>query len=273
MNEQQDTQKDLDSFVEAFTAGLEPDEDVVAEQTPPPAPDTDAAGNKNDPAPDVEDSPDANEDTTKIKETNGDDEEPPKDKVENVFNKSDRAFAELRTTNKAQGDILLRMARLAKIDAKTPAEALTALAAHVSKIEANHGNLTYDEVERIRQSDKEIADKKSQLYADAHAGFDKLKQTHGLSDQDIISFAEELKSKGINPFEMPIDLVIQYRGMYYDKLIAQAKESGRQEEINRRTKAQNQSTSPITRQGGANNNTLGESLNSVERLSAFLNSK
>jgi hypothetical protein len=273
MNEQQDTQKDLDSFVEAFTAGLEPDEDVVAEQTPPPAPDTVTAGNKNDTAPDVEDSPDANKDTTKTKETGGDGQEPPKEQVENVFNKSDRAFAELRTTNKAQGDILLRMAKLAKIDAKTPAEALAALTAHVSKIEANHGNLTYEEVERIRQSDKEIADRKSQLYADAHAGFDRLKQTHGLSDQDIVSFAEELKAKGINPFEMPIDLVVQYRGMHYDQLIAQAKELGKQEEIGRRTKAQTQSTSPLTRQGGTNSNDPGESLNSVDRLSAFLNSK
>lgn len=273
MYEQQDTQKDLDSFVEAFTAGLEPDEDVVARQTPPAPVSDDTTPPPVDPAPDVEDSPEAVKNSTKPNEQSGSNKEPPKEQVENVFTKSDKAFAELRTTNKAQGDFLLRMAKLAKLDVKTPAEALEALTAHVSSIEAKHGNLTYEEVERIRQADKEAIDRKALLQAEAHAGFDKIKQAHNLSDEDVLSFAGELKAKGINPFEVPVDLVAQYRGMHYEQLMAQAKEEGRQEEIARRTKAQTQSTAPITRQGGTNNNDTGESLNSVDSLSAFLNSK
>ena len=273
MYEQQNTEKDLDTFVEAFTAGLEPDEDVVANQNPPAPADDKPAETPGNTDSNVEGSPDANKDDAKNQEQDDGSKEPQKDQVENVFTKSDRAFAELRTTNKAQGDLLLRMAKLAKIDVKNPAEALEALTKHMTQLEANHGNLTYAEVERIRQSDKEVADRKAQLYADAHAGFDRLKQTHGLSDQDVLSFAEELKASGINPFENPVDLVIQYRGMHYDQLIAQAKEAGKQEEINRRTKAQTQSTTPVSRQGGTDNHDPGESLNSVERLSAFLSSK
>ena len=164
------------------------------------------------------------------------------------------------------------MARLAKLEAKTPAEAIAALTKQVEKLEASHGNLTYDEVERIRQQDRDLAEQKARLKQQATAGFDELKRLHKLSDQDILSFAGELKAKGINPFEIPVDIVAQYRGMRYDQLIAEAKEAGRQEELARRAKAQTQATIPVTKQGGTDNEP-GESLNSVDRLSAFLNSK
>lgn len=278
--------QELDSFVEAFTAGLEPDVSTLESSEQPSATPSEPAASAEEPAKGDQDSNNTPEGGTsdtpnpdeeaknqqKDESDKGSKSDEPKETVEDVFTKSDRAFAELRTTNKAQGEFLLRMARLAKLEAKTPAEALAALTKQVEQLEANHGNLTYSEVERIRQQDRDLAEQKAQLKQQATAGFDELKRLHKLSDQDLLSFAGELKAKGINPFEIPVDIVAQYRGMRYDQLIAEAKEAGRQEELARRAKAQTQATVPVTKQGGTDNEP-GESLNSVDRLSAFLNSK
>lgn len=287
MEENQNTKdQELDSFVEAFTAGLEPDVSTLESSEQPSATPSEPAASaeesakgdqdSNKPSGDgTSDAPKSNEEAKnqqKDESDKGSKSDESKENIEDVFTKSDRAFAELRTTNKAQGEFLLRMARLAKLEAKTPAEAIAALTKQVEKLEANHGNLTYDEVERIRQQDRDLAEQKAQLKQQATAGFDELKRLHKLSDQDILSFAGELKAKGINPFEIPVDIVAQYRGMRYDQLIAEAKEAGRQEELARRAKAQTQATVPVTKQGGTDNEP-GESLNSVDRLSAFLNSK
>lgn len=278
--------QELDSFVEAFTAGLEPDVSTLESSEQQSATPSEPAASAEEPAKGDQDSNNTPEGGTsdtpnpdeeaknqqKDESDKGSKSDEPKETVEDVFTKSDRAFAELRTTNKAQGEFLLRMARLAKLEAKTPAEALAALTKQVEQLEANHGNLTYSEVERIRQQDRDLAEQKAQLKQQATAGFDELKRLHKLSDQDLLSFAGELKAKGINPFEIPVDIVAQYRGMRYDQLIAEAKEAGRQEELARRAKAQTQATVPVTKQGGTDNEP-GESLNSVDRLSAFLNSK
>ena len=287
MGENQNTKdQELDSFVEAFTAGLEPDVSTLESSEQPSATPSEPAASAEEPAKGDQDSNKSSVDGTsdapksdeeaknqqKDESDKGSKSDEPKENVEDVFTKSDRAFAELRTTNKAQGEFLLRMARLAKLEAKTPAEAIAALTKQVEKLEASHGNLTYDEVERIRQQDRDLAEQKAQLRQQATAGFDELKRLHKLSDQDLLSFAGELKAKGINPFEIPVDIVAQYRGMRYDQLIAEAKEAGRQEELARRAKAQTQATIPVTKQGGTDNEP-GESLNSVDRLSAFLNSK
>ena len=272
MNEEQNAQQELDSFVSEFTAGLEP---VTPEVDPNPAPPetkptaSATEGTQTEGTEAGVGTPKQDPDT---QTQQGQGEQTPTEKPEDVFTKSGRAFAELRTTNKAQGEFLLRMARLAKLDAKTPAEALDLLTQQVTKIEAKNGNLTYEEVERIRQSDKEIAVKKAQLQEEARSGFDRLKELHGLSNKDILSFAEELKAKGLNPFEAPVDLVSQYRGMHYEQIIAKAREEGRQEEIDRRAKAQTQSTTPQTRVGSAQNDP-GEKLDSIEALRAFLDSK
>ena len=272
MNEKQNTQtQELDSFVEAFTAGLEP---VVTDQPPatPPETDVDNQGSTND-TESTDVTPETDDETknqqTSSEKTDPKTEEETKQNVEEVFTKSDKAFAELRVANKAQGDLLLRMTRLAKIDAKTPAQAIEMLSKHLDQIEANNGNLTYAEVERIRQQDKDQAELKAQLNKQAHAGFEELKKLHTLSDTDMLSFAYDFKAKGINPFETPIDIVSMYRGMHYDQFIAQAKEAGRQEELARRAKAQTQASTPITRQGG---NDTGESIKSTDSLRAFLES-
>lgn len=274
MEQNQNTQtQELDAFVEAFTAGLEPN---VTDQ--PSATSLNNSMNDQDSINDTDntegtpktDDETQNQQNSSSKNTDPKLEEEKKQDVEEVFTKSDKAFAELRVANKTQGDLLLRMTRLAKIDAKTPSQAIEMLSKHLDQIEANNGNLTYAEVERIRQQDKDQAELKAQLNQQAHAGFEELKRLHTLSDNDMLSFANELKAKGINPFETPIDIVSMYRGMHYEQFIAEAKEAGRQEELARRAKAQTQASTPITRQGG---NDTGESIKSTDSLRAFLESK
>ena len=139
--------QELDSFVEAFTAGLEPDVSTLESSEQPSATPSEPAASaeesakgdqdSNKPSGDgTSDAPKSDEEAKnqqKDESDKGSKSDESKENIEDVFTKSDRAFAELRTTNKAQGDFLLRMARLAKLEAKTPAEAIAALTKQVEK--------------------------------------------------------------------------------------------------------------------------------------------
>lgn len=276
-NQNQNTQdQELSTFVNVFTEGLGLD-DIDPEhvgQQPATSPNADDQGSTvtATSTDDNSGTPESNTDTknqpSASKNPNpGSQEDRPN--VEEVFTKSDRAFAELRTTNKAYGDGFMRLARLAKMDAKNPAEAFEMLCKHMDQLEANNGNLTYADLARIQQEEKDLAAKEAQLQQQAHEGFEQLRRTFNLSNQDVLSFAEELKSKGINPFAQPVDLIAHYYSAHFNDLIEKAKEAGRQEEIARRTRAQTQATVPLSKNGGVQQDT-GESINSTDALRAFL---
>ena len=104
-------------------------------------------------------------------------------------------------------------------------------------------------------------------------GFQKVKNEYNLSNEDLNNFAEQLAAKNINPFSGDrVDLLKEYRMLNFDKLLAQAKEAGRQEEIARSLKAKQNSTTPLKTTG--NDTPLGETpaVNTVKDLDNLLNS-
>ena len=170
--------QELDSFVEEFTAGLELDPNNLEETTPSATAEEGTPKDQDSTVTEEVDNSPKTEASAQTQQENSSDNKnvPEKDEkknedVEEVFTKSDKAFAELRVTNKQQGETLMRMARLANLNAKTPAEAIEKLSHHLDQIEANHGNLTYKEVERIRQEDQVQAEQKAQLQEQARKGF------------------------------------------------------------------------------------------------------
>lgn len=265
-------EQELDSFVAAFTDGIDSEapttETVESAPAEPPASTEDGKTDGEQPQ-----SPENPEDD---KTKNPEPEETPEQKAEklqNTFEKSDKAFAELRVKNKEYNKAVVQIAKLAGVPIENPTEALKWLTTELTRIQSQGGKINDATLKEIGKAQEIVTEQaKAEIASAARTGFDTLAKSHGLDDKALLAFAAQLEAKGINPFSQKgVDVIGQYRLMNYDDLIAQAVERGKQEEIARRTKAQTHSTTPQPKVGGATD--AGESLNTVDALSKFLNQK
>ena len=170
---------------------------------------------------------------------------------ESKFSKSNSAFAQMRIENKAMSDLLMNLAKASGQAPKNIAEAQNILKEGLTKVVSKNRNIPEDVLREMEADKNALAEmRREQARSKAIAGFQQVKDLHGLSREDINQFADKLLEKQINPFEHPdIDLVKEYRNLYFEKLIADAKEQGVQEERARALKAANSSTTPSTQQG------------------------
>lgn len=174
--------------------------------------------------------------------------------AENQFSKKDRAFADMRIHSKQNEQFILRMANVAGANVKTAKEALEFLEPNILGLEAKTKNIDPTVLKELSESRAQIAEMQAkQLKQDAIAGFSKLKNTHGLSDKDLVSFTDELIIANKNPFVEKMDIEQEYIVRHYKDLLASAREEGRQAEIARSKKANESSSNPGTSQGTQNN--------------------
>lgn len=191
---------------------------------------------------------------------------------ESKFNKSNSAFAQMRIENKAMTDLIMNLAKAAGQDPKNLSEAQDILKEGLTKVVSKNRNIPEDVLREMEADKNALAEmRKEQARSKAMAGFQQVKDLHGLSREDVNEFADKLLEKQINPFEHPdIDLVKEYRNLYFEKLIAAAKEQGVQEERARAQKAAESSTTPSTQQGLPDNTgNQGNPIKTVADLDKF----
>lgn len=191
---------------------------------------------------------------------------------ESKFNKSNSAFAQMRIENKAMTDLIMNLAKASGQDPKNLADAQTILKEGLTKVVSKNRNIPEDVLREMEENKNALAEmRREQARSKAMAGFQQVKDLHGLSRDDINKFADKLLEKQINPFEHPdIDLVKEYRSMYFTDLIAAAKEQGVQEERARALKASQNSTTPSTQQGLPDNTgNQGNPIKTVADLEKF----
>ena len=169
---------------------------------------------------------------------------------EEKFSKQNQAFAQMRIQNKELTDLLMNLAQATGQNPKNIAEAQTMLKEGLTKVVSKNRNIPEDVLREMEEDKKALAEfKQTQARQKALAGFQQVKDLHELSREEVNSFADKLIEKNLNPFEQDIDLVKEYRNLYFDDLIAKAKEAGVQEERARSLKAQQNSTTPSTQKG------------------------
>ena len=183
------------------------------------------------------------------------------DKISSAGAKQNKAFAELRMRNKSQNEFIMRMAKAAGLNPQNAEEAQQLLAEKGYNI-----NLAEErtELEELRA----LANRQA-----AMLGFQKVKDEYHLTNEDLNEFAGQLAAQKINPFDgAPVDLLKEYRMLNFEKLLAQAREEGRQEEISRSAKAKQNSTTPSKTSGkdAAYNET--PVINSVKDLDKYFES-
>ena len=173
---------------------------------------------------------------------------------EEKFNKQNSAFAQMRIQNKELSDLLMNLAQATGQNPKNITEAQDILKEGLTKVVSKHRNIPEDVLREMEEDKRALAElKQTQARQKALAGFQAVKDAHGLSREEVNSFADKLIENKLNPFEQELDLVKEYRNLYFDTLIAKAREAGVQEERARSLKAQQNSTTPTTQKGVTEN--------------------
>lgn len=193
---------------------------------------------------------------------------------EEKFNKQDHAFAQMRIENKDLSDLLMNLAKATGQNPKNITEAKDMLKEGLTKVVSKNRNIPEDVLREMEEDKRALAEyKQNQARQKALAGFQSVKDTFGLSREDVNSFADKLIENKLNPFEQDLDLVKEYRNLYFEDLIAKAREEGVQEERARSIKAQQNSTTPSTQKGVAENTgNQGTPIKTVEDLDKLLDS-
>ena len=214
------------------------------------------------------------EETASTKDLSENDIDDIEDRMFRGNTKQNKAFAELRMQNKAQAEFIMRLARSAGLNPKDVKEAQEFLSEGATRVEAKKRNIDPETLRQLEEERTELEEYRNQANRQAAMlGFQKVKNEYNLTNEDLNNFAEQLAAKNINPFSGDrIDLLKEYRMLNFDKLLAQAKEAGRQEEIARSLKAKQNSTTPLKTTG--NDTPLGETpaVNTVKDLDNLLNS-
>lgn len=191
---------------------------------------------------------------------------------EEKFNKQNSAFAQMRIQNKELSDLLMNLAKATGQNPKNITEAQGILKEGLTKVVSKNRNIPEDVLREMEEDKKALAEyKQYQARQKALSGFQAVKDAHGLSKEDINAFADKLIENKLNPFEQDLDLIKEYRNLYFEDLIAQAKEAGVQEERARSLKAQQNSTTPST-QNGLTESAGNQSIKTVNDLSKLLDS-
>lgn len=169
---------------------------------------------------------------------------------EEKFNKQNSAFAQMRIQNKELSDLLMDLAKATGQTPKNITEAQEILKGGLTKVISKNRNIPEDVLREMEEDKKALEEyKQNAARQKAVAGFQLVKDQFELSREDVNKFADKLIENKINPFEQDIDLVKEYKVLYFDELIQKAKEAGVQEERARSLKAQNNSTTPSTQKG------------------------
>jgi predicted ATPase len=180
----------------------------------------------------------------------------------------------MRIQNKEYSDLIMNLAKATGQTPQNITEAQEMLKEGLTKVVSKNRNIPEDVLREMDEDKKELAQlRQMQTRQRALNGFQQVKDLHGLSREEVNEFADKLIENKLNPFEQDLDLVKEYRNLYFDTLLTKAREAGVQEERARALKAQQNSTTPSAQKGlPEDTGNQGKSIKSVMDLNALLDS-
>ena len=171
---------------------------------------------------------------------------------EETFDKSSKAFAELRVENKRLNDLLLRYGAYAKVETKDPKAIENMLGTLLTAEEAKTKNIDPLVLRTLQEQEAKLAAYEAEeIRKEANQSFIELQKQFSLDTKDLTSFAKQLSAEGINPFaNRGVNLSQHYLALNYQKLIDRAKEAGRAEEAERQKRVASSTTPGVTTGAG-----------------------
>ena len=192
--------------------------------------------------------------------------------TDNQKRTANETFAAMRVQNRKMTDALAAVLQQHGLDpnlANDP-DALIAQANQARlEEEAKRQNVPTELLQRL--TDLEAKDREAQqkrLSDAALAGFQTVKNTYNLSNQDIAAFAKQLQDAGTNPFEQEMDLVHHYKLHNLDKIIAAETQKAVEEALKNQKSSTQYSTQPSKTQGKESTGT--EQIDTMAKFDRFL---
>lgn len=259
-----------DEFVAAFNGPAEPDTGSDDQNQEP---DTgDDAGTDNSQEPDAGQSDEGNANDSDDQDAEGSDDAPDQSRQQ-ADSKRDHAFGQLRIQNKQQSKLLKDIGQILGIQDTSNPEALTkALQDKVIASQAKQQNVPEEVFRRLHNLEQDNqAYIQDRMKRTAFLGFQKIKDTFGLKNEEVTAFADELRQANLDPFTTPVDIVREYQVRNYDKLIAAAEERGAKQEAERAAKAKQHGSTPQGKEGKRRTGGEGK-ISTIKELNDFLSS-
>ena len=176
--------------------------------------------------------------------------------------KSNKAFAQMRTQNKAYNTVMQQMLSRMGVDpalASDPQKLQQMLAQAEVTQQAKAMQVPAELLQRVVQLEQiNKAQETQRLQETALRGFQQVRDKYGLSDKDLSAFAKQLQEAGTNPFEKEMDLDLAYRTHNLDKIIDKATQKAVQEALSKQESAAQRSTAPTKSTGKPETAKLGD---------------
>ena len=182
--------------------------------------------------------------------------------VTNTEDKSNRAFAQMRSQNKAYNNVVQQMLTRMGVDpalAGDPQKLMQLLEQAEVTQQAKAMQVPAELLQRVVQLEQiNKAQETQRLQETALRGFQQVREKYGLSDKDLSAFAKQLQEAGTNPFEKEMDLDLAYRTHNLDRIIDKATQKAVQEALSKQESAAQRSTAPTKSTGKPETTKFGD---------------
>lgn len=183
-------------------------------------------------------------------------------------------FAQMRIQNKALQDALEKVAPtlgidLTKLDSKDPEALQKAVVEAAVKKQAETQQQDPVMAAKLYNAEQKLADQRRETNAIlARHGFAQVQQEFKLDQKGLEDFANDLVSKGMNPYDRPMDLVAVYKVLNIDKIIASQVDT----KVAAQLQSQQHSTAPNPLNGAPGNQNTTP-ITTVSGLDALLKAR
>jgi len=185
--------------------------------------------------------------------------------------KANQAFAEMRTKNKQQEQLISKMAQALGFDPQTMQQddLLNQLNTVVTTAQAQKQNIPVELLQRL--NDLEATNslyRQDHMRAQARDGLNLLKEKYSATQEELSDFVTALTSEGLNPLEDTVDFEAEYLKRNFSRIVEKQVKSAVHEEAQRSAKAEQHASTPNNTNGSAKQDEPAK-INSVRELDAF----
>ena len=181
------------------------------------------------------------------------------------------AFGQMRTELNANKALLAKLATAAGIQYTDENDLIAKLNDNALNQLAQRQNVPVDLLKRMEALEQNnAAYEMEQRKTETMLSFQKLQTTYGLTNDELLAFAQELDEKGMNPFASRINIDATYRDLHFDEIVNKRVAAAVEEALKKSSVADTHSSTPNRSTGKGDNSGDGKKITTVSQLSALL---
>ena len=181
------------------------------------------------------------------------------------------AFGQLRTELDANKALLAKLATAAGIQYTDEKDLFAKLNDNALSQLAARQNVPVDLLKRMETLEQNnAAYEAEQRKTETMLSFQKLQNTYGLTNEELMAFAQELDEKGLNPFTSRVNIDSTYRDLHFDDIVNKRVNKAVEEALKKSSVADTHSSTPNRSTGKGDNSGDGKKITTVSQLSDLL---